>query len=92
MVSSELTNANSFMKNQLIQQIESLPQTALLEAALFVEFLAYKQGPERTPGLWPAIAQWRKEGASENYTDELSDEMIAGWRTKDLARDFSWEG
>jgi hypothetical protein len=92
MVTSTLTKTNLdySVKNNVIQKIELLPDNAILEVLNFIEFLTYKYVSEKSSSLWSSIEKWRNKLKSENCNDDLSNEMIAGWRSKDLGREFSW--
>jgi len=74
----------------MLFKIELLPDNAILEVLNFIELLTYKYASEKSSGLWSSIEKWRNKLKSENWNDDLSDEMIAGWRSKDLGREFSW--
>ena len=90
MVTSILTNLDYSVKNNVIQKIELLPDNAILEVSNFIELLTYKYASEKSSILWSSIEKWRNKLKSEKWNDDLSDEMIAGWRSKDLGREFSW--
>ena len=90
MVTSILTNLDYSVKNNVIQKIELLPDNAILEVLNFIELLTYKYASEKSSILWSSIEKWRNKLKSEKWNDDLSDEMIAGWRSKDLGREFSW--
>ena len=90
MVTNTLTNLDYSVKNNVIQKIELLPDNAILEVSNFIELLTYKYASEKSSILWSSIEKWRNKLKSEKWNDDLSDEMIAGWRSKDLGREFSW--
>ena len=74
-----LTNLDYSVKNNVIQKIELLPDNAILEVSNFIELLTYKYSSEKSSSLWSSIEKWRNKLKSENWNDDLSDEMLNIW-------------